>query len=323
MIGSSCTGTVRRLLPSLVENFKFGRQRRHYQHRQDRHQHRRHSNYSSILSGLQLCKGASASVTVTFQNYHHYHNYRRHYRQQHLLVSTATAPYFSSTFQNYHLVDGNYNIDDEKKQQQQERQGAWTLLAALEKAKEAELIEVARLVTSLETLLPRQQQQEQTPLSSASTAATATTTEQSPLFTLPSTKVVTGNDVVSLLQATRRGHLIHVQTVKSLIEGATLLNRYRRRDRLVQLPPLREGQQIQIVGDLHGSLSDLATVLALMPDGEPTKNNQILFNGDLADRGENGIEVICMVCCLSMAYPDYVYVNRGNHEDIALSIAYG
>ena len=207
-----------------------------------------------------------------------------------------------------------------------EQKGSWALLAALEKAKEAELIEVARLVSSLEALLPRkpQQQDGENQKEDRREETTLLNTFSKPTFRLPVTKVVTGSDVINLLRATRRGHLIDVETVRSLIEGATILNKSRRcPDRLVTIPPLQQNQALQVVGDLHGSLSDLATVLALMPDGEPTLKNRILFNGDLADRGDNGVEVICVVCCLSLAYPEYVYVNRGNHEDIALSIAYG
>lgn len=49
----------------------------------------------------------------------------------------------------------------------------------------------------------------------------------------------------------------------------------------------------------------------------------IVFNGDLADRGGHGVEVIAIVCALVLAYPNQVFINRGNHEDLALSVTYG
>lgn len=280
---------------------------------------------SSTLKHCDFCALARCGNQFGVASQHNNRHRRREaLQQQHqrFLSVTTSTPIATIIYR-----DEENNVITAEEMQRKERKGAWTILAALEKAKEAELVEVAGLVSSLEAILPRsseeqdqeadqkQQQNDDDEINNDNNLR--------PFFRLPPTKVLTGNDVLSLLQATRRGHLIDVQTVRHLIEGATLLNRSRRSDRLVTIPHLRRNQQIQVVGDLHGSLSDLATVLALMPDGEPTKSNMLLFNGDLTDRGDNGIEVICTVCCLSLAYPDYVFVNRGNHEDIALSIAYG
>lgn len=135
---------------------------------------------------------------------------------------------------------------------------------------------------------------------------------------------VTGDDVRTLLRATRQGNTIDLHTLLALIEGATgWLRNFRGDSKLVKIPPLTPKQTLTVVGDLHGSLSDLATVLAIMPGKEPHSDNLLLFNGDLADRGDHGIETICIVCALCLAYPQHVIVNRGNHEDLALSVAYG
>lgn len=134
---------------------------------------------------------------------------------------------------------------------------------------------------------------------------------------------INSDDVRLLLHATRHGKRIELQTVLALIEGATAwLRIFRRTGKLVVLPPLQQEQTLTIVGDLHGSLSDLATVLQVMPGEEPSAQNRLLFNGDLADRGDHGIETICIVCALCLAYPQHVLVNRGNHEDLVLAAAY-
>jgi len=139
-----------------------------------------------------------------------------------------------------------------------------------------------------------------------------------------STNGINGDDVRALLHATRHGKVIDLSTALALIEGATLwLRKFRADTKLVTLPPLEGEQTLSVIGDLHGSLSDLATVLEIMPGTEPHQNNLLLFNGDLADRGDHGIETICIVCALCLAYPKYVFVNRGNHEDLALAVAYG
>jgi diadenosine tetraphosphatase ApaH/serine/threonine PP2A family protein phosphatase len=213
----------------------------------------------------------------------------------------------------------------------EEQDGAWIVLSALEKAKEAELVSVARLVALLETtFLP----------GTATTAERTSSRPSSSFVSLPDvvarakrsaesldgnpTNGINGDDVRALLHATRHGKVIDLSTALALIEGATLwLRRFRADTKLVTLPPLQGEQTLSVIGDLHGSLSDLATVLEIMPGTEPRKNNLLLFNGDLADRGDHGIETICIVCALCLAYPKYVFVNRGNHEDLALAVAYG
>merc|ERR1719409_1249399 len=40
-----------------------------------------------------------------------------------------------------------------------------------------------------------------------------------------------------------------------------------------------------------------------------------LFNGDVADRGEFGIEIFILVLGFMAACPEIMHMNRGNHED--------
>jgi hypothetical protein len=265
-----------------------------------------------------------------------------------------------------------------------EQLGAWAIIAALEKVKEKQAIHVAKLVSSLQAILPP-------PTTTTATTAfdsdhqhaartfdldviTATTAADDydnvdsvtdpyeqhhstdPAFLyIPGVEEMIrshqlNSDIIKqLLDVTLHGKRIDIRTVTSFIKAAT--NHYRSRKRrvlqqqkllrlgqpqqqyhqgdtmIVRLPPLQHHQQLVVVGDLHGSLSDLAAVLGLAMTGtsasEPNSNNMILFNGDLADRGDHGIEIIAVICALVLTYPDYVYLNRGNHEDIALSVAYG
>ena len=87
-------------------------------------------------------------------------------------------------------------------------------------------------------------------------------------------KSITGDDVRTLLQSTRRGKIIDIRTVTHLIENTTKHFQTRHPHWLVTLPPLREEQQLSVIGDLHGSLSDLATVLALQA-GDDTINSKL------------------------------------------------
>jgi len=75
-----------------------------------------------------------------------------------------------------------------------------------------------------------------------------------------------------------------------------------------------------VVGDLHGSLSDLGACLAAL--GRIGPANRVVFNGDFVDRGAHSVEVLAVVCALKLALPACVHLNRGNHEDEGLSYAY-
>ena len=55
----------------------------------------------------------------------------------------------------------------------------------------------------------------------------------------------------------------------------------------------------------------------------PSKANMYIFNGDFVDRGAYGVEVLTLLMALKLVYPEFVHLNRGNHEDIDINRAYG
>lgn len=72
---------------------------------------------------------------------------------------------------------------------------------------------------------------------------------------------------------------------------------------------------VNVIGDLHGHILDLFRDLQTI--GLPTLGDnscKFLFLGDLVDRGEFSLETITLVFSLKVAYPDNVYIIRGNHE---------
>ena len=84
---------------------------------------------------------------------------------------------------------------------------------------------------------------------------------------------------------------------------------------------IKTGTKLHVIGDIHGQLSDLLHILD--EAGFPAEDNKYIFNGDFVDRGQNSVECICILLALYAADPSSVFMNRGNHEDIAINRVYG
>jgi hypothetical protein len=78
-----------------------------------------------------------------------------------------------------------------------------------------------------------------------------------------------------------------------------------------KLDSLPKNYHLLIAGDIHGDLISFQRLCTLF---NPNKNYMI-FLGDYADRGQNGIEVILGVHKLIKKYPEKVIALKGNHED--------
>ncbi|KAK2464265.1 hypothetical protein APHAL10511_003722 [Amanita phalloides] len=78
---------------------------------------------------------------------------------------------------------------------------------------------------------------------------------------------------------------------------------------------------IDIIGDVHGQFYDLLHLYSLT--GEPSEKHYLLMNGDLVDRGSWSAEVILTAFAYKWLYPNYMYINRGNHEAKEMNRAYG
>lgn len=72
-----------------------------------------------------------------------------------------------------------------------------------------------------------------------------------------------------------------------------------------------------IVGDLHGNFHDLYHLICKYDS--PGKQYQFVFNGDYVDRGPKQIEVLLTILYAFLQRPDKVFLNRGNHEDLAMN----
>ncbi len=84
--------------------------------------------------------------------------------------------------------------------------------------------------------------------------------------------------------------------------------------RLVKLEPSGEAL---VIGDLHGDLESLLTILNTSAFMQKMTNRQdatLIFLGDYGDRGAHSAEVYYIILRLKLAFPEQVILLRGNHE---------
>ena len=75
-------------------------------------------------------------------------------------------------------------------------------------------------------------------------------------------------------------------------------------------------EKLVLIGDIHGDLDTLFTILDDIDFEEYLKkaNNKMIFLGDYVDRGRDSIGVLYLICYLKQKYPESVILMRGNHE---------
>jgi serine/threonine-protein phosphatase PP1 catalytic subunit len=77
---------------------------------------------------------------------------------------------------------------------------------------------------------------------------------------------------------------------------------------------------VNICGDTHGQFSD---VLRLFDIGGIPPAANYLFLGDYVDRAKQSIEVMTLMMCFKLKYPENFFLLRGNHECAQLNRIYG
>ena len=77
---------------------------------------------------------------------------------------------------------------------------------------------------------------------------------------------------------------------------------------------------IHICGDIHGYYYDLIRIFEHC--GYPGEYNY-LFLGNYVDYGKQGLEVICLLLCYKIKYPEKITLLRGNHESSFMNREYG
>lgn len=137
-------------------------------------------------------------------------------------------------------------------------------------------------------------------------------------YNIPLTEDLASETVECIVALYRKGGMMNVRSVNHI---ADKLCRKLKRLPNTNKVSIGAAARVIVVGDLHGQLDD---VLKILDDaGWPSSKNKYVFNGGFIDRGPQGVEVSVIIFSLLLAFPDFVFVNRGSHEDQSMATACG
>lgn len=124
--------------------------------------------------------------------------------------------------------------------------------------------------------------------------------------------------VVKLMEWQQDQKTLHLKYASMIILKARDL--YEKDKSLVHIT-VPEGEEVTMCGDIHGQYYDLLNIWKI--NGNPSKKNPYLFNGDFIDRGSFSVEVVMSMLAWKVALPNHFFMSRGNHESKNLNKMYG
>jgi serine/threonine-protein phosphatase PP1 catalytic subunit len=138
---------------------------------------------------------------------------------------------------------------------------------------------------------------------------------------IPTSVATTDDPILSIMQRLLALRGSPPGTQASISEAEIKLLTTRVRPILLSQPMLLELEApLKICGDVHGQYLDLLRLFEY--GGFPPQANY-LFLGDYVDRGKQSLEVICLLLCYKIQYPNNFFILRGNHEAAGINRIYG
>jgi serine/threonine-protein phosphatase 5 len=124
--------------------------------------------------------------------------------------------------------------------------------------------------------------------------------------------------VISLMDYQKDGKVLHKKYASMIILKARDI--FEKDKSLVHIT-VPDENEITVCGDIHGQFYDLLNIFKI--NGNPSRENPYLFNGDFIDRGSFSVEVIMTLLAWKVCYPTHFFMARGNHESKNLNKLYG
>lgn len=127
--------------------------------------------------------------------------------------------------------------------------------------------------------------------------------------------VLTLDFVLKLMERFKDQKLLHRKYALMLLQAAVEYFQALPSLLRLELPKDSSGNlngEFIVCGDTHGQFYDLCNIFKI--GGIPAENKRYLFNGDYVDRGSFSVETVMTLIAFKLAFPDRLFMLRGNHE---------
>eukprot|EP00435_Cladocopium_sp_Y103_P064217 s528_g25.t2 len=106
---------------------------------------------------------------------------------------------------------------------------------------------------------------------------------------------------------------LHARHVQLILDEFVASYKSRHPKPVIETEVPQPDGRLVIVGDTHGQLADVLHILYHL--GPPSAQNRYLFNGDMVDRGSQGVEILLILFTFFLADNESIIIHRGNHEN--------
>jgi serine/threonine-protein phosphatase 5 len=141
---------------------------------------------------------------------------------------------------------------------------------------------------------------------------------RAPLYRCSAAAADLRNDMMRAILSRSRGVVYPATKTIKLLEAARAVALQQPN---VARTPSAPAPFTTVCGDVHGQGRDFLSIFERF--GAPSAERPYLFNGDLVDRGPNGVEISLILASLTVDRPGSIFVNRGNHELPEVFARYG
>ena len=120
-------------------------------------------------------------------------------------------------------------------------------------------------------------------------------------------------DLDEYIDNLRQGNLLSIESISKVCEVASEI--LAKEPNVLQISP-----PVTICSNIHGQFEDLLEIFRVGGEIPLTK---YIFLGSNINFGRKSVEVMELLLCLKVKYPEHIYLLRGNHETEEISRVFG